>query len=1017
MKPVLLRILLSIFATVFLMPSIAYSASACSSKIGQVVINEYNYINNYVELKVLNASLTAGGVNPFEGWKLAVWKKQGAGMTLAKEEDVSSNYTDVAKNSCRSSRNYTYVKIPFAPSEMANDAIVVLWETSGSKVVDLLRVGQSDLPAYPSSINSGYAKYSQCSTIENSLPSVAYDAPLTGSSGNKDIARRPDGTGPWTISTGTGANSQESPCAKNDALLTVTKTPSSTTVGVGSGSTFTWTVTVKNNGTSGSMTNVTASDSLPANMYLSLCPSGATCTGSAGAYTSFSKNVGTLAESGGSATITATAYVSLAGTYTNTVSATATELLPGYTLGTGSITTIAGPNHYELSLPIAGVSCLATTVTVSACADSSSPCTSAYTAASGTTATLASSGGTLGASTVTFNSSGVATTTLVYPAAANGAAVSITLSGEQAAAANPRQCCPNGTSCSAANSCSTTFNTAGFIFSAAANGAAALIPSQVAGTSSSTYYLRAIKTSSTTKACEAALSGGATVNFAYECNNPSTCSASNLMRVDGGTASTISRNNNGSVSSYAAVNMNFDNSGNAPFTINFGDAGQVTLYASKAASGSLLATLTGASNAFVTKPAGFSLAATCGGTTNAASQSAPGVADPKFCPAGQNFSAAVSALTSGGIVTPNYGRETAPETIAATWSRYLPSTGGVDGTLPSGALAFSGGYTGTFTASGLKWSEVGILSAALTVGDSDYLGAGNVTSTAYVGRFYPDHFDVVVTPQCGGFVYSGQPAAPVATGQPFTVKATAMNALSTPTATSNYNSTAGFSKPVNLTLSAGGGAGKLYVDAMQGGAGAIPASKFGSGAGIVNFNDTTGRISYVFDVFPTLPTTITLHAEDADAATSTGTDGSTSVRAGRLRMLNAYGSELLDLPMSLTTQYWNGSAYVLNTSDSCTSLPVPTAANGLVFGFGNLAAGETIPSINAVTSGSGTVVAGDAVFKLTKPGTGNNGYVDITVNGPAWLKYVWAGSTATNPTARATFGIYKSPLIYRRENY
>jgi MSHA biogenesis protein MshQ len=63
------------------------------------------------------------------------------------------------------------------------------------------------------------------------------------------------------------------------------------------------------------------------------------------------------------------------------------------------------------------------------------------------------------------------------------------------------------------------------------------------------------------------------------------------------------------------------------------------------------------------------------------------------------------------------------------------------------------------------------------------------------------------------------------------------------------------------------------------------------------------------------------------------------------------------------------------------------------------------------------LLAGDAAFRLTAPGSGNNGYVTITVATPSWLKYPWTSSTATDPSARATFGIYKSPLIYRRENY
>ena len=131
-------------------------------------------------------------------------------------------------------------------------------------------------------------------------------------------------------------------------------------------------------------------------------------------------------------------------------------------------------------------------MTVTACADSSSPCTSPYAPASGTTADLATNGGALGASMVTFNASGVARTTLSYPGAADNTNVSVSLSGEDLPAANPRQCCQGGV-CGVANSCSTLFNTAGFIISASAGGAAATIPAQVAGVTSGTYYLRGVR--------------------------------------------------------------------------------------------------------------------------------------------------------------------------------------------------------------------------------------------------------------------------------------------------------------------------------------------------------------------------------------------------------------------------------------------------------------------------------------------------------------------------------------------
>ena len=269
-----------------------------------------------------------------------------------------------------------------------------------------------------------------------------------------------------------------------------------------------------------------------------------------------------------------------------------------------------GPDHYELNVPASNVSCLASTITVVACADTSNPCTNKSTTLNGKTATLATNAGALAATSITFNASGDAATTLSYAAATNGAAATVTLSGEQTAATNARKCCIGG-SCSTANSCALTFNTAGFIFAATSSGAVTTMPTQVAGTSSSTFYLRAVQTgTASTGACVSALAGSQSVNLAYQCNNPITCSTSNLLTVNAGANTVIQRNNNsvaiGSIA-YLPVNMTFDGNGSAPFTFSFGDVGQATLLASKSASGSLLTTLTGSSNAFVTKPGGFVL--------------------------------------------------------------------------------------------------------------------------------------------------------------------------------------------------------------------------------------------------------------------------------------------------------------------------------------------------------------------------------------------------------------------------
>ncbi|MFH1495906.1 MAG: DUF6701 domain-containing protein [Pseudomonadota bacterium] len=411
---------------------------------------------------------------------------------------------------------------------------------------------------------------------------------------------------------------------------------------------------------------------------------------------------------------------------------------------------VAAVDHYELSLPTSSIACLSSTATVTACANNSSPCTSPSTAVNGQTATLATNGGALGSATVTFNAAGVASTTLSYPTlTVDPTTVTVTLSGEQVTAINPRKCCPDGANCVVANSCSTIFNTAGFIFSDTQNGAVATIPTQVAGTSAGTHYLRSVRSSSTTKACEAGLTGAQTVSLAYECNNPATCYSSNLMSVNGGTATTIARNDNGSVTSFSSVNMTFDANGNAPFTFVYSDVGQVKLHARKTLTADatktppvVAATLTGTSNAFVVKPFGFELSDIK--QTASPNLVNPGAADAtgsKFVKAGEAFSVTATAVTSTGSTAFSYGRETSAEGLKLT-SALVGGLGLTNNPALANNTAFGTFSNGVATGTTFSWNEVGIIKLTPSVGDGDYLGVGDVSGpiSGNVGRFYAGKF-------------------------------------------------------------------------------------------------------------------------------------------------------------------------------------------------------------------------------------------------------------------------------------
>lgn len=682
-------------------------------------------------------------------------------------------------------------------------------------------------------------------------------------------------------------------------------------------------------------------------------------------------------------------------------------------------------DHYQLSLASTGVTCLTTPVTVTACANSSSPCTSIDTSVSGT-ATLATSGATLASTTVTF-SAGVANTTLSYPLASDGTSTSVSLANESVAANNARQCCVNGTSCSVANSCAITFNTAGFIFSNAADGAVATIPSQIAGTTSSTYYLRAVKTNTTTKACESALTGTQSINFAYECNNPTACSISDLLNVN---ATAIARNNNGSVSSYLPVTMTFDINGNAPFTFDYGDVGLIKLYASKAAAGTLLTTLTGLSNAFVVKPDHFSIDAI---KQTAAPQlvnpAAASATDAIFVKAGEAFTATVTAMTSTNATTPNFGKETAAEGVILTRNLVLPS-GGATGTLSNASILGGNFSNGIATVTNLTWDEVGIITLTPSIADADYLGVGDVIgiTTATIGRFIPDHFAVTTlgtaTPACGNFTYFGQDGFSTA----FTL--TAQNVANA--TTQNY--TGLFAK---LGLTTWSNFGFTTLASLPAGSTFTASSTAPTGSWTNGIAPITAKHQVSRPTAPVGETAVTVQTTplDSDGVTMTAAvvAPSTPLRYGRLSLQNAYGSELLDLPMPLTAQYWNGNAWVINPSDQCTtdislSLTDPNLTDGLI--SSELCAWDT--GVGTGNSGLGCAVAGSSSLQFKKPpvagnfnlnwkatGAGNNGFLDVTATIPSYLQFNWRGTGNSSPTARATFGIYKGndKQIYFRELY
>ncbi|HEY5580475.1 MAG TPA: DUF6701 domain-containing protein, partial [Rhodoferax sp.] len=180
----------------------------------------------------------------------------------------------------------------------------------------------------------------------------------------------------------------------------------------------------------------------------------------------------------------------------------------------------------------------------------------------------------------------------------------------------------------------------------------------------------------------------------------------------------------------------------------------------------------------------------------------------------------------------------------------------------------------------------------------------------------------------------------------------------------------------------------------------------------------------------------------------------TTLRFGRLTMQNMYGSEKLPLAIPLQAQYWNGSYFINNADDSLSALPVlplptttlvgtslPTGGSGLYFypltAKNSLSSGDVDPKLCTTTGAppgalcgsvgvaTSKLAGGQAKLQFLAPNKNHPGWLDIILPVPSYLLYNWGNCNGQgtdtlmndNPCARATFGIYKSPLIYRRENY
>ncbi|GGI53091.1 hypothetical protein GCM10011430_02650 [Oxalicibacterium solurbis] len=146
----------------------------------------------------------------------------------------------------------------------------------------------------------------------------------------------------------------------------------------------------------------------------------------------------------------------------------------------------------------------------------------------------------------------------------------------------------------------------------------------------------------------------------------------------------------------------------------------------------------------------------------------------------------------------------------------------------------------------------------------------------------------------------------------------------------------------------------------------------------------------------------------------------TIIRFGRLKLLNANGAPQNTLSIPMRVEYWDKTkGFITNTDDSCTTL-LPAnfkTTPGATLNISNISKGVGSIALNKPTTPGKTSI--DICTDLAGDTTPGTICAATTSAGMPWLQGAWGGPNYDDdPTARATFGVFKSgPIIYLRELY
>jgi MSHA biogenesis protein MshQ len=665
-------------------------------------------------------------------------------------------------------------------------------------------------------------------------------------------------------------------------------------------------------------------------------------------------------------------------------------------------------HHIEFSYPASPLTCNPTEVTIKACANAS--CTELYT--SPVTLTLAAVGGSW-SGTNPFTFTGSTTKNLIKTTAGS---FTLAVTSSSVTPTNTVQCLQGG----AADDCIFTVADSGFVFN---------VQDMIANQSQNVVISAVRKDNASQQCVPAFASVPKQVKLWSDYINPVASGRPVSRSVSLDTVDIAQ-------SEVAAQSrtLNFNSSGQATVSLNYIDAGQMRLNARYEGSGADAGLVMTGSDQFIARPAGICISAEqhCAAGDNSCSL---------FKKAGETFTLGMIAkawqqdndtnLCDNGanINTPNFELSN----IVINHQLVAPALadGGSLGILS--ALSYNHARATNATTNVTQTvSEVGVFRFGAVPPVNQYMGY-TIPSTISlpVGRFIPAYFaatpgpaEILALDECTNFHYLGQDMeyetnpsvvyearnvqgnatqnyahsffradnwAGAATATKTSYSDAAVS-LSSPVAVSrgNFalsNQTNGYDGKFSLTLS---GDVLSYLRPVEPDYPApfVPQLKLNLLAG--QWADQDGVCVKTSDVGSCQPVEVGITAP-------TQKYGRLVIKGGNVADASAPASTLV--PLEFRTEFWSGTAFVVNTDDSCTVID-PASVSFTTVGLG--VAGSSYPLSSGLT--------GATSLSATIPG-GSTGVWPVFYAAPDWLKYNWLEESGTqvadNPFSEVSVGRYR----------